>query len=128
MQLKGGGQTAFSRFADGRAVLRSTMREFLCQRSDGRARHPDDARARDGRRRRAGDARAHRDAPRRVIRVAPSFVRFGSFEIFTARKEHEAVKTLADYVIDALLPGMPATGDDRYARFFDDRGRAHRAC
>jgi hypothetical protein len=52
-----------------------------------------------------------------VIRMAPTFVRFGSFEIFHYRKQHEHVKTLADYVIGRFFPEA-GSGEDRYARFF----------
>jgi hypothetical protein len=51
------------------------------------------------------------------VRLAPSFVRFGSFEIFAARGEHDAVRVLADYVIDRFYPEC-GDGEDRYARFF----------
>jgi uncharacterized protein YdiU (UPF0061 family) len=53
-----------------------------------------------------------------VVRLAQSFVRFGSFEIFAARGEHDAVRILADYVIDRFYPES-GTGADRYARFFE---------
>jgi uncharacterized protein YdiU (UPF0061 family) len=52
-----------------------------------------------------------------VIRLAPSFVRFGSFEIFHYRRQPEQVRTLADYVIDRFYPECGG-GEDRYARFF----------
>jgi uncharacterized protein YdiU (UPF0061 family) len=53
-----------------------------------------------------------------VVRLAPSFVRFGSFEIFAARGENDAIRILADYVIDRFYPES-GTGEDRYARFFE---------
>jgi serine/tyrosine/threonine adenylyltransferase len=68
----------------------------------------------------AGDEPVLRERVERaatVIRMAPTFVRFGSFEIFHHRKQHAAVKTLADYVIDRFYPGC-GDGGDRYARFF----------
>jgi hypothetical protein len=49
--------------------------------------------------------------------MAPTFVRFGSFEIFHYRKQHDHVRTLADYVIERFYREC-AGGDDRYARFF----------
>jgi uncharacterized protein YdiU (UPF0061 family) len=52
-----------------------------------------------------------------VIRMAPSFVRFGSFEIFAAWRAHDELRTLADYVIERFYPEA-GRGDDRYARFF----------
>ena len=68
----------------------------------------------------AGDEPVLRERVERaatVIRMAPTFVRFGSFEIFHYRKQHAEVKTLADYVIDRFYPEC-GDGDDRYARFF----------
>jgi serine/tyrosine/threonine adenylyltransferase len=68
----------------------------------------------------AGDEPVLRERVERaatVIRMAPSFVRFGSFEIFHYRKQHDEVRILADYVIDRFYPEC-GTGDDRYARFF----------
>jgi uncharacterized protein YdiU (UPF0061 family) len=52
-----------------------------------------------------------------VMRLAPSFVRFGSFEIFAARGNDAALATLADFVIDRFYPES-GRGDDRYERFF----------
>jgi uncharacterized protein YdiU (UPF0061 family) len=68
----------------------------------------------------AGDEPVLRERVERaatVIRMAPTFVRFGSFEIFHYRKQHAEVKTLADYVIARFYPEC-GDGDDRYARFF----------
>ena len=68
----------------------------------------------------AGDEPVLRERVERaatVIRMAPTFVRFGSFEIFHYRKQHAEVKTLADYVIDRFYPEC-GDGGDRYARFF----------
>ena len=52
-----------------------------------------------------------------VVRLAPSFVRFGSFEIFAARNEPEPMRALADYTIERFYPEC-GRGDDRYERFF----------
>ena len=116
LQLKGGGLTAFSRFADGRAVIRSTVREFLASEAMDALGVPTTRALAMA----AGDEPVLRERVERaatVIRMAPSFVRFGNFEIFHYRGQHEHVKTLADYVIDRFYPECGA-GDDRYARFF----------
>ncbi|MDB5068936.1 MAG: hypothetical protein JWM87_47 [Candidatus Eremiobacteraeota bacterium] len=116
LQIKGGGLTAFSRFADGRAVVRSTVREFLASEAMHHLGVPTTRALAMA----AGDEPVLRERVERaatVIRMAPTFVRFGSFEIFHYRKQHERVRTLADYVIDRFYPEC---GDeaDRYARFF----------
>ena len=116
LQIKGGGITAFSRFADGRAVVRSTIREFLASE----AMHALGVPTTRALAMAAGDEPVLRERVERaatVIRMAPTFVRFGSFEIFHYRKQHAEVKTLADYVIDRFYPQCGG-GGDRYARFF----------
>jgi uncharacterized protein YdiU (UPF0061 family) len=116
LQIKGGGVTAFSRFADGRAVVRSTVREFLASEAMHHLGVPTTRALALA----AGDEPVLRERVERaatVIRMAPTFVRFGSFEIFHYRKQHEQVRTLADYVIERFYPGS-GSGDDRYARFF----------
>ena len=116
LQLKGGGLTKFSRFADGRAVIRSTVREFLASEAMHHLGVPTTRALAMA----AGDEPVVRERVERaatVIRMAPSFVRFGSFEIFHYRTQLDEVKTLADYVIDRFYPGC-GSGEDRYARFF----------
>ena len=116
LQIKGGGITAFSRFADGRAVVRSTIREFLASE----AMHALGVPTTRALAMAAGDEPVLRERVERaatVIRMAPTFVRFGSFEIFHYRKQHADVKTLADYVIDRFYPAC-GTSADRYAHFF----------
>ena len=112
LQLKGAGRTPYSRTADGRAVLRSSLREFLCSEAmywlgvpttralslvatgepvvrdmfyDG---HP-------------------REEPGAVVcRVAPSFLRFGNFQILAAHNEHESLRTLTGFALERLFPGQ----------------------
>jgi protein adenylyltransferase len=117
IQLKGAGQTAYSRFADGRAVLRSTIREFLASEAMDALGIPTTRALAMV----ASDEPVLRESVETaavVVRLAQSFVRFGSFEIFAARGEHDAVKILADYAIDRFYPEC-GTGDDRYVRFFE---------
>ncbi len=116
IQLKGAGQTAYSRFADGRAVLRSTIREFLASEAMDALGIPTTRALAMV----ANDEHVLRESIETaaiVVRLAPSFVRFGSFEIFAARGEHDAVRILADYVIDRFYP--ESKGEDRYVRFFE---------
>jgi uncharacterized protein YdiU (UPF0061 family) len=104
-QLKGAGLTAFSRFADGRAVLRSAIREFLCSEAMDALGIPttralcvagsDEAVYRE---------RAETAAV--LTRLAPSHVRFGTFEFFHYRGRADLVKQLADYVIDRFYPEL----------------------
>jgi uncharacterized protein YdiU (UPF0061 family) len=110
VQLKGSGQTPYSRMGDGRAVLRSSIREFLCSE----AMHG------------LGIATTRclcvigsdEPVPREtmetaavVTRVAPSFVRFGHFEHFAARNQLVQLKTLADYVIERYYPECREPGE-----------------
>lgn len=103
LQLKGAGRTPYSRGADGRAVLRSSIREFLCSEAmDGLGIPTTRALCLVGSplpvRRETVESAAV------VTRVAPSFVRFGSFEHWAARGDTEALRALADHVIDHFRP------------------------
>jgi uncharacterized protein YdiU (UPF0061 family) len=103
VQLKGSGLTPYSRMGDGRAVLRSSIREFLCSEAmHGLGIPTTRALCVVG-----SDDTVWRETPETtavVTRVAPSFVRFGHFEHFAARNQVEALKTLADYVIGRYYP------------------------
>jgi uncharacterized protein YdiU (UPF0061 family) len=102
-QLKGAGLTPFSRMGDGRAVLRSSTREFLCSEAMHGLRIPTTrALCVTG-----SDAPVRRETLETaavVTRVAPSFVRFGHFEHFCHHDMHGDLKKLADYVIDRFYP------------------------
>ena len=103
IQLKGAGLTPYSRMGDGRAVLRSSIREFLCSEAmHGLGVPTSRALCVTG-----SDAPVRRETTETaavVTRVAPSFVRFGHFEHFSHRNQHAQLKTLADYVIDQFYP------------------------
>ena len=103
VQLKGAGLTPFSRMGDGRAVLRSSIREFLCSEAmQGLAIPTSRALAVTG-----SDYSVRRETLETaavVTRVAPSFIRFGHFEHFCHHHQHEQLKLLADYVIDRFYP------------------------
>jgi uncharacterized protein YdiU (UPF0061 family) len=102
-QLKGAGLTPFSRMGDGRAVLRSSIREFLCSEAmHGLGIATTRALCVTG-----SDVPVRRETIETaavVTRVAPSFVRFGHFEHFCHHDQHDDLKTLADYVIDRFYP------------------------
>ncbi|UBM09621.1 protein adenylyltransferase SelO [Cupriavidus metallidurans] len=103
IQLKGGGLTPYSRMADGRAVLRSSIREYLCSEAMYALGVPTT---------RAlsiigSDAPVRRETIETsavVTRLAPSFIRFGHFEHFAAREDHASLRQLADFVIDDFYP------------------------
>lgn len=126
LQLKGAGLTPYSRFADGLAVLRSSVREFLCSEAmfhlgvpttralsvvttgqkvvrdmfyDG---HP-------------------REEPGAVVcRLAPSFTRFGNFEIFAARQEYDVLRRLAEYTLLTDYPDLGPWSDTAVLRLFEE--------
>lgn len=105
VQLKGAGMTPFSRHADGRAVLRSSIREYLCSEAmHGLGIPTTRALALVG-----SDLPVYRERVEPaavVVRLAPSFVRFGHFEWFYARQQHAHLQQLADYVIDHDWPDL----------------------
>ncbi|MGH7714398.1 MAG: protein adenylyltransferase SelO, partial [Vulcanimicrobiaceae bacterium] len=107
-QLKGAGLTAFSRFADGRAVLRSTIREFLCSEAmDALGVPTTRALCIAG-----SDEVVYRERAETaavLTRLSPSHVRFGTFEFFHYRGRADLVKRLADYVIDRFYPELRAS-------------------
>jgi serine/tyrosine/threonine adenylyltransferase len=108
VQIKGSGLTPFSRMGDGRAVLRSSIREYLCSEAMHALGIPTTrALALVGSplpvRRETVETAAV------VTRVAPSFLRFGHFEHFTHTVQDEAaLKTLADAVIEHFYPECQA--------------------
>ena len=99
LQLKGAGKTPYSRFGDGRAVLRSTIREYLC----GEAMHGlgiPTTRALCIVGSKEPVQRETVETAAVLCRLAPSHLRFGNFEVFYYRGEHDKLGPLADYVID----------------------------
>jgi len=103
---------------DGRAVLRSTIREYLCSEAmHGLGIPTTRALCIVG-----SDHKVYREQVETgaiVLRMAPSHVRFGTFEVFYYRKQHEQLKVLADYVIAHHYPHLIGAAD-KYARFFDE--------
>jgi uncharacterized protein YdiU (UPF0061 family) len=105
LQLKGAGPTPYSRTADGLAVLRSSVREFLCSEAMFHLGVPT-TRALSlittgewVRRDMFYDGNPQLEPGAVVCRVAPSFTRFGNFEIFSARGDINLLKQLADFTI-----------------------------
>lgn len=103
IQLKGAGRTPYSRMGDGRAVLRSSIREFLCSEAMHGLGIPT-SRALCVTGSDVTVLREERETAAVVTRVAPSFVRFGHFEHFSYLGEHAALQKLADYVINRFYP------------------------
>ena len=103
VQLKGAGRTPYSRMGDGRAVLRSSIREFLCSEAMAALGIPTTrALALIGSPQPI--ARETMETAAVVTRIAPSFLRFGHFEHFAARDQIDQLRKLADYVIDRYYP------------------------
>lgn len=125
-QLKGSGPTPYSRGSDGLAVLRSSIREYLCSEAmhylgiaTTRAlslvttgdQVPRDIMY-------SGDVK---DEPGAIVcRVSPSFVRIGSFEIFTSRRDIENLRKLTDHVIQEHYPHLGEPSKESYLNFFQE--------
>ncbi len=121
LQLKGAGLTPYSRMGDGRAVLRSSIREFLCSEAmHGLGIPTTRALCVTG-----SDEEVYRESVETaavVTRAAPSFVRFGHFEHFSYNDQHEQLKALANYVIDRFYPACRTTArfaGNPYAAFLE---------
>lgn len=110
VQLKGAGRTPYSRMGDGRAVLRSSIREFLCSEAMHGLGIPT-SRALCITGSPAPVRREEVETAAVVTRVAPSFVRFGHFEHFAASGQEAQLQTLADYVIGRYYPECRDTPD-----------------
>ncbi len=119
LHLKGAGQTPYSRDGDGRAVLRSTIREYLCSEAMHGLKIPTT---------RAlcivgSDEEVLREegieTAAMLVRMAPTHVRFGSFEVFYYRKQYDHLTRLADYVIDLHFPHL-AGAADRHPRLLKE--------
>ena len=103
IQLKGAGRTPYSRMGDGRAVLRSSIREFLCSEAMAGLGIPT-TRALAVTGSPAPVMREEVETAAVVTRLAPSFIRFGHFEHFAAQGQDKELRQLADYVIDRYYP------------------------
>lgn len=121
LQLKGAGPTPYSRRADGRAVLRSSVREFLCSEAMHFLGVPTtralscalsgDQVMRDM----FYDGNPDYEPGAIVCRVAPTFIRFGNFEILAAEGEHDLLRQLVEFTIANYFPHLSKgsnTSDD----------------
>ncbi|MGB9093521.1 MAG: YdiU family protein [Gallionella sp.] len=122
VQLKGAGATPYSRDGDGRAVLRSSIREYLCSEAmHGLGIPTSRALCIVG-----SDEEVYRERIETaavLTRLAPSHVRFGSFEVFFSRGQHQQIATLADYVIARHFPHLaddPEKENDKYRLFLNE--------
>ena len=126
LQLKGAGLTPYSRSADGLAVLRSSIREFLCSEAMHHLGVPT-TRAlslvstgehvvRDM----LYDGHPKPEPGAVVCRVAPSFTRFGNFQLFAARGEIEVLQQLVDYTIRTDFPHVSEPSRDTYLAWFEE--------
>jgi uncharacterized protein YdiU (UPF0061 family) len=123
LQLKGAGPTPYSRRGDGRAVLRSSIREFLCSEAMHHLCVPTtralslvltgDRVVRDM----FYDGHPEPEPGAIVCRVAPSFLRFGNFELPTSREDLGLLRQLADFTIAQFFPHLGAPSKDTYAQF-----------
>ena len=124
IQWKGAGATPYSRSADGRAVLRSSVREYMMSEAMFHLGIPTT---------RAlslaltgenvirdmmydGNPKAEKGAV--VIRTAESFLRFGHFELISSQKETELLKKLTDFTVENYFPEIKSEGTQKYRDFF----------
>jgi len=124
LQLKGAGTTPYSRGADGRAVLRSSVREFLCSEAMHHLGVPTtrvlslvdtgEPVLRDM----FYDGHAKAEPGAIVCRVAPSFIRFGNFELPASRGDTVLLKQLVDFTIRRDFPQLQGQGEALYAEWF----------
>jgi uncharacterized protein YdiU (UPF0061 family) len=124
LQLKGAGPTPYSRRADGRAVLRSSIREFICSEAMYHLGVPTtralalvatgEAVLRDM----FYDGNAADEPGAIVTRVAPSFVRFGNFELPASRGDRVLLRAVAEHVIGAHYPEIGVADGDGVVCFF----------
>lgn len=103
VQLKGSGPTPYSRMGDGRAVLRSSIREFLCSEAMHALGIPT-TRALCVTGSPAPVRREEIETAAVVTRLSPSFLRFGHLEHFSANGQTDELRKLADHVIDRFYP------------------------
>lgn len=126
IQWKGAGATPYSRHADGRAVLRSSVREYLMSEAMYHLGVPTT---------RAlslaftgenvvrdimynGNPQLEKGAV--VIRTAESFLRFGHFELMSAQQEYKTLQDLFDFTIENYYPEIQSSGTQKYKDFFEN--------
>ncbi|HET6339576.1 MAG TPA: YdiU family protein [Polyangiales bacterium] len=125
LQLKGAGPTPYSRTADGRAVLRSSVREFLCSEAMAHLGVPTtralslvttgEKIVRDM----FYDGNPEYEPGAVVCRVAPTFLRFGNYELLASRGDHETLRRLANYTIARHFPELGEPSPEAYVRWLE---------
>lgn len=129
VQLKGAGPTPYSRRADGRAVMRSSVREFLCSEAMHHLGIPTtralslvgtgEGVMRDI----LYDGHPREEPGAVVCRVAPSFLRFGNFELLTARGDVPLLRTLADFTVRTYFPELGEPKREVYVEWLKEVAR-----
>uniref|UniRef100_A0AAR2K3E6 Selenoprotein O n=1 Tax=Pygocentrus nattereri TaxID=42514 RepID=A0AAR2K3E6_PYGNA len=124
LQLKGSGKTPYSRSGDGRAVLRSSVREFLCSEAMHFLNVPtsralslvvsEEAVWRD----RIYNGSVKRERGAVVLRLAPSWFRIGSLEILAKAGELDVLRTLLNFVIEQHFAVIKPSDPNKYVAFF----------
>ncbi|MDQ3038370.1 MAG: YdiU family protein [Pseudomonadota bacterium] len=126
LQLKGAGPTPYSRSADGRAVLRSSIREFLCSEAMHHLGVPTTralslvGTGEDVVRDMFYDGHPQAEPGAIVCRVAPSFLRFGHFELPAMRGDINLLRQLVDFCIARDFPHLQGNGETLYADWFGE--------
>ena len=126
LQLKGAGETPYSRTADGLAVLRSSIREYLCSEAMYHLGVPTtralslilsgDQVLRDV----MYDGNPAYEKGAIVCRVSPSFIRFGNFEILAAQDDVKTLRELTDFTIKHYFSYLGKPSKDTYLAFFKE--------
>ena len=127
LQLKGAGPTPYSRSADGLAVLRSSLREYLCSEAMFHLGVPTTralslmTSGADVVRDMLYDGHPAAEPGAIVCRVSQSFIRFGHFQILTARNEIELLKQLVDFTIETQFDHLLHLDEQaRYGAWFEE--------
>ncbi len=124
LQIKGAGSTPYSRSADGRAVLRSSIREFLCSEAMHHLGVPTTralslvATGETVVRDMFYDGHPKSEPGAIVCRVAPSFIRFGNFELPASRGDIALLRQLIDFTIRRDFPELQGRGESLYGDWF----------
>ena len=124
LQLKGAGETPYSRSADGLAVLRSSIREYLCSEAMHHLGVPTtralslaltgDQVLRDV----MYDGNAAYEKGAIVCRVSPTFLRFGNYQWFASQNKIQELKRITDYTIKYFFKELPDLHGNEYLNFF----------
>lgn len=126
VQLKGPGQTPYSRRADGRAVLRSSLRELVCSEAMFHLGVPTTralALVTTGEgveRDLLYDGNARLEPGAITTRVAPSFLRFGTYELPASRGDVELLRRLVDFTVTEHFPELGPPSTETTVRLFEE--------